>query len=191
MSTLDNPNDYIDPAKVSPWPTAARYGLIGGLILIVYSLLGILTGFSSPASGLGAVFANFLITLAIFIGAVVLGIRAHRDQELGGFISFGRAFLVGFAVAIIMAVLNAAFSYLYMAVIDPGYLEQLMEDMTVMYERLGLSEDQIEEAMAQVEQRMDPGKNLVTTIITLAVSGAVVSLICALIMKKAPPSPAA
>ena len=51
MSILNKPGETIDPSTVSPWPTILRYGLIGGLVLVVYALLGNLLGFTKPSAG--------------------------------------------------------------------------------------------------------------------------------------------
>jgi hypothetical protein len=187
MSTLDNPNQpTIDASTVSPLPGAVRNGLLGGLILIVYGLFAIFTDLASPAKGFGAIALNLLISVVLYVGIVVYGVRYHRDQELGGFITFGRAFITGLIVVVVAGILGAVFNYVYMSFIDPDYMARMMEDMGVMYERLGMTEEQIEEAMAQVEGSMSPARTILTAILSSAIIGGIVSLIVAAVMKREP-----
>ena len=187
MSTLDNPNERVAESSVSFWPSAVRIGIVGGLIMIIYGLVGIFTGLASPAKGLGALMLNFLIVIVLYVGITVYGVRTHRNEELGGYISFGRAFLTGLVVIVIAGIISAIFTYVYMAFIDPDYMAKMVDDMRVMYERLGMDEDQIDQAMSQLEGRMSPSSNLTSSLIFSGVIGAIVSLIVGAIMKRNPP----
>ena len=182
--TLDDPNQVQPDESASLKATVLRYGLIGGLVLIIYGLIGFLTGLSSPGN-LSNIFINLVLALVITVGLVVLAIRHHRDQGLGGHITFGRAFLVGFLTIIIAGVISLAFNYLYLSFVEPDYLANMANDMQAMYERMGLSEEQIEEAMKRVED-MTPASMIVQGLISQSVMGAIVGAIVAAIMKRKP-----
>lgn len=181
-STLDNPG--IDPQTASMNATITRYGLIGGLVFIVYALIGILTGISSPGAGFGMLGLNLVISLVLYVGLMVVAVRFHRDKELGGFIAFGRAFAVAFLVALIAGLLSQLFSFVYMNYIDPEYLKSITEDMEGMYERLGMNEEQIEAAMEQLSKSMTPSRMLIQGLIYQVVMGGIVAAIVAAVMKK-------
>lgn len=188
MSTLDG--NYVDPATVSPQPTIVRFGLIGALILIIYSLLGNIIGFTSPSNGIFSAMINGLVVFVFYIVLMVLAVRKHRDQDLGGHIPFGRAFVVAFLASMIVGVLGTAFNMLYMSVIDPSMGPTIIEETREMYEGMGMNEEQIENAMTQVER----GFTVTGQLMGLgfgAVMGAVISLIIAAVMKKNPPETAA
>ena len=56
MDTLDDPRKAVDESAVPFFPTALRYGIIGGLASIVFAMVLNLTGLSIPKSmmtGLG------------------------------------------------------------------------------------------------------------------------------------------
>ncbi|MEM1121688.1 MAG: DUF4199 domain-containing protein, partial [Bacteroidota bacterium] len=90
MAILDENTDIIDQSEVSFMPTALRYGLIGGGIITVLTLLsGVLGLNTSTAGGI----ASFVLSLGIYIWIVYAAIKHHRDEELGGFITMGRAFI--------------------------------------------------------------------------------------------------
>ncbi len=164
--------------------TVIRYGLIGGLLFIIVALIGNLTGLSSPSSMTSVIF-NMLIGLVLFVGLMVVAIRYHRDKELGGYITFGRAFLVGLLVTLIAGTVSNLFNYFYITVIDPEYMANMVRDMQGMYEGFGMSEEQIEQAMARV-QNMTPGRIMLQGLIGQIVMGSIVAAIVGAIMKRKP-----
>ena len=176
-----------DPGSVPFINTAVRYGVIGGLIFIIYGMIANFTGFNRPSAGIGAMVLNFLIFIGLYVGIQVAAIKKHRDEELGGAIQFGRAFMVGIVVAVIAGIISAVFNYFYMTVIDPDMLSTMVEEMEVMYERMGMSESQIEAAMEQIRTGFEPTKMFVQGIIMSVIMGGIVALIVAAIMKKNPP----
>ncbi|MCI4647393.1 DUF4199 domain-containing protein [Phaeodactylibacter sp.] len=152
MSTLDNPNETIDPKEVSPWPTVLRFGLIGGLSLILYSLLSIITGYLSPSSGVSGVIINFLLTIVIVGIFTIVGVLGYRNNDLSGKINFRRAYLVGGCIIFIMNMIAVIFSVIYMNYIDPSYADQMINESIAMYEKMGLNEKQIEQAIVNLEE---------------------------------------
>jgi len=184
MSTLDNPNAPVNPSSIGP--TILRYGLIGALVFIVYALIGNLTGMTSPGAGFGMMALNLLISLVLFVGVIVIAVRNFRDSENNGFISFKNAFLIGLGVVVIIGILNGLFTYLYATVIEPDYLETVLGETERMYERFNMSEDQIEELMAQMRDTMTPGRLLIQSLIGSVIMGAIVSAIVGAIMKRNP-----
>ena len=184
MSTLDNPNVSNDSASV--WPTIIRYGLIGGLIFIIYSLIGNLTGITSPGAGFGMLAINLVISLGIYVGIMVVAIRSFRDGENDGFISFGKAFGIGLGAAIIAGMMSSAFTYIYVTAIDPSYFDTMIEETAKLYERLGMSEEQIEQAMAQARKSFTPMGMVRQALIGNVIMGAIVAAIVGAIMKQNP-----
>lgn len=182
-NVLDTP-PTADPSGVSFWPTAIRFGVIGGLITIIFGLIGNLTGLSNPSSGMAMTVIFGIISIVIYIGVLVYAIRRHRDGELGGYITFGRAFIVGFVVAVIMSVIGQLFNYVYLNFIDPDMLANSIEGIREMYENMGMDEGTIDEAMVRVEQQMDKQKTLLGSLPVTLIVNAVVAAIVGLIMKK-------
>ena len=164
--------------------TVLRYGLIGGLVFIVWALIGILTGISSPGGGFAMIGLNMVINLVLYVGLMVVAIRFHRDKELGGYISFGRAFGVAFLTALIAGLLSVVFSFIYMNYIDPEYLNSTVKEMEGMYERLGMNEEQIEAAMEQAAKSLTPSRMLTQGLIGQVIMSGIVGAIVAAIMKK-------
>jgi len=67
MSTIDSP--FNDTPNVSNTQVALRFGVITTVILIVYGLIGYVTGMTDPSKMSPAVsWINSLITYAVMIG---------------------------------------------------------------------------------------------------------------------------
>ncbi len=189
MTSLDEPVNYIDPNEVSPQNTIVRFGLIGGLGLVIYGLIGILTGFSNPAAGFISIIINSLIVVVLYVGLLVFAVKKHRDQELGGFIKFGRAFMVAFLVGLVTALISTIFNYAYLNFVDPDYLNTIAEGTVEMYEGFGLTEEEIEPLVEKIKE----GGSLTSQLTNLALGtgvGAVLCLIIAAVMKKEQPQTA-
>lgn len=185
MTTLDNQNSVIDENSVPFIPTAVRFGLIGGLIFIVYSLIANLTGLSIPNS-LGKVFFGLALVLAISIAFVVYVIRHHREKDLGGYISFKRAFLLSFVTMLIASIISGVFSMIYVAFIDPSFLDAVIDGTEEMMTNLGAPAETIETQMAEMREKMTVVGMLKQGLMNGIIGGAVISLIVAAIMKKKP-----
>lgn len=154
MTTLDTPNTSVDPRDVPYLPTAVRYGLIGGLIGIVFSMIGNLTGLTEPdgSGGFNVISTLFgLVGFVIFIATGIMAIRFHRDQELGGFATFGRAFMTSFVALFVYGAILGIFSFVYTNFIDPGLLDRILQKTLEGMENQGASAQQIEATMQWLE----------------------------------------
>ncbi|MCB0545953.1 MAG: DUF4199 domain-containing protein [Phaeodactylibacter sp.] len=193
MSTLDNPNDYIDPKTVSPWPTAGRIGLLAALILVVLGLVIHLAGIVDYTQQGGA--SNWIVNIlnwGVTIGAIFMAVRQHRDEELGGFISFGRSFNVGFIVSLAIAVVSIVWGYIFFSFVEPGLIEEIMEaSREQMIDQQGLSEEQAEQGLKMMGWMFTPAMMSVMGGIFSLIAGVVFSLIVGAIMKKENPASAA
>ncbi len=186
MADLDDNQNYVDPSTVSFWPTAIRYGLIGGLISAVYGLIGNMTGLTTPGGGIGKMVLMGLVGIAITIGVMVYAIKKHRDEDLGGHIPWVRAFLVGLVATVLMSFISTVFNYVYINFIDPSFLDTMMEGMEEMMSGLGLPEEALEKTMEDTRKSFEPGTMFTKGLLTAAGVGAVISAIVAAVMKKSP-----
>jgi len=187
MTTLDEKQTYnINPASVSPWPTAIRYGVIGGLIFCVYTLVGNLTGMTTGKLGATVSILSSLLVVAIGIGIIVVSVKHHRDKELGGYITLGRVVLVGTVVVFLTVLISNIFNYIYMNFIDPNYV---MDTLVAFEEMMSdwIPEDQMDETLAGMKESMEPAKMFTTGLLFPTLLGAFVSAIIGLIMKVEPP----
>ena len=186
MAVLDDNQNYVDPSTVSFWPTAIRYGLIGGLISAVYGLVGNMTGLTMPGGSILSMVLMGLVGIGITIGVMVFAIKRHRDDDLGGYITWGRAFVVGLVASVLMSLISTIFNYVYVTFIDPSFLDTMMEGMEEMMSGLGLQDEALEEALEETRKGFEPANMFTKGLLSAAGVGAVISAIVAAIMKKSP-----
>ena len=188
MATLDGDYNSIDPSNVSMWPTALRYGGIAAAILIILGLVMHLSGMVDYAAaaagetGAASIIQN-IITYAVWIGSVVMAIKFHRDQELGGYISFGRAFGEGFATSLIMGLITAVWTYIFFSFIAGDALEMMMEGALE-----SMSDSEADAAGGILSTMMSPGVMAGMAFGGTIVLGAIISLIAGAVMKKENPN---
>jgi hypothetical protein len=176
---LDNPNNFVNENEVSFMPVVQKYTLIMAATSIIMTLIMSIMGMSNLIlmSLLG------LLVLVAMIVIPVLGVREHRNNQLGGLISFGRAFLVCMLILGLSILVSTIFNYVYMNFINPSYIDTMKEGITEMMEKYNLPEAQLEESLKPFEEMKTPIGNLKSMAKSLAMS-AVIALIIAAIMKR-------
>ncbi|MEP7170611.1 MAG: DUF4199 domain-containing protein, partial [Bacteroidota bacterium] len=109
-----------------------KYGLITAVIGILISMITFLLGLDKTDTG---EYINYL-NIIVMIIAIVLAVKEKRDQELGGFIEFGKAFGVAAMTILIASAITSVYTYFYMALINPGYRDyQLQKSLAKMEEK--------------------------------------------------------
>lgn len=188
MSTLDNnlSDSTFDESTVPFLPTAMRIGLIGGLVAVVFGLISHMTGLSVPNSIMKSL-GTMVLSMGIYAVIGGIAIRKHRMEDLNGFISFGRAFKVSLIAMVIAGVMGTLFNVLYMTVIDPGFIDTMVDGMEEMFASMGLEGDIAEQELDKVRERFAPMTQLTNGLLFGTLAGVVLSLIIAAIMKKNPP----
>ena len=181
MDNLEN-NTVIHESEVSFFPTALRWGLIAAAIFIIYALISNLLGFAASQAILSS-----LISTAITIVIAYLAIKSHR-QELGGFITFGRGFLVAFVALVISGLIASIFNFVYMNYIDPGAMDEALKMSQEMMSGFGMSEDQIEMAMEDARASMESPLSIISGLVFISVISAIFSAIVAAVMKNVRPT---
>jgi|GEM_PF-73409 len=157
------------------------YGLLTAVISIVFSVLTYLfdVSYSSPI---------MYFSFAILLAGMIYGTLTYRNNYLGGYISFGKAFTSGFLIVLIAALVSSIYSYIFLVFIDPTYLDKIIEQAmanaeTKMVEQ-GLSEEQMEPGLAMTRKFMSPVIMNVMAIISSALVGGILALIAAAFIKK-------
>ena len=184
MATLDYNTDYPDPSDVPMMPTALRYGLIGGLVMIVY---GIVMNLIGMGAGTGNDMLNGILSLVVFAGVIYFALQKHRDEDLGGYMSYGRGLGLGTLTCLFMGILGGIFTYVYMAFIDPSIIDQILERTREQYENMGMDEEQIEMSLSMVESMTNPIMMTFWSVVGYVIMGFIASLIISAIVKKNPP----
>lgn len=178
MEEMENYNDAPE-IKVSAFNTALYYGLIGGVILSIWSVIAYMSNLQESAGWL-----NTIISILIFIAVIMIATKAHRDKKLGGVMSFGKGFSVGFLTVLIMAAIGAIFTIVYLQLIDPGVLEEAERQMEQQMAQRDMSREEMDQALKVGRMFIQPGAIALMGFVFNLILGAVVSLISAAIYQR-------
>lgn len=128
------------------------------------------------------------LSFVILLAGMIYGTIQHRDKDMGGYISFGKAFLSAYLIVLVSAIFTALYSYIFFTFIDPAYLqkiiEQALEKAQTDMAAKGLAEDQMEPALNITRKMMSPVLLTVFSFLGSALFGAILALITGAIIKK-------
>ncbi len=123
-------------------------------------------------------------SVIIMIGGIVLATRTYRDQEQGGYISYGRALGTGTLTVLFASVITAFFTLALFTVIDPGLMDRMMTMREMAMYESGLSDDQIDMAMNMAERFASPAILSLSGFAGSVFIGFIFSLITSIFLKK-------
>lgn len=160
---------------------AANYGLIMGLIGLVFGVIQYAAGDYNLGSSGGArqyVYSgiNFLIGLVI----LVLAMNKLKAKN-NGYLPFGKGFRLGFSIYIFSAIVGIIWLMIYIYALEPGYQEEILDNTAEqMYEaNPNMSETEYDTAMMWTERMTGPLAMVIFSIIGAAIIGGIISAIVA------------
>jgi hypothetical protein len=170
--------------------TIIKYGLISGAIAAVGILLVTLVlkayGFEKVGFEKSAYFGYTLIILAMAV--IFFGIKAFRDNENDGSITFTKGLLIGLGIAAISCV---CYSLMWLVVyynFIPNFMEDYAAYSTNQLKGSGASEAELAKNAAQLQDFKDLYKTpfgvFAITLIEPLPIGILGALVCAFILKK-------
>lgn len=182
--------DPIAESTVNPKKLAFINGLIWAVINVAIFLITYYVKPNWIGSGFYQAFQLLLgVGLAIYF---TLDIR----NKVGGYWSFKEALRAIFLMFIMQALIVYAFTIIFGKIIEPDYAVKMKDimvsNMTTMMEKIGSSQEEIDEAIAKNEETFDNSINPGPKELFIGVAGVIVmyfigALIFAAIFKKDPP----
>ena len=164
---------------VTTTPVALRYGMLTGLVSILFSFgLSIMHQESSPAR---------YISFAILIGGIVFAMNTFKQQNQG-FMSYGQGLGIGTVLSAVVGLMSGIFTYVYMTFIDTEIMGRITEKMrTDMEARGGMTDEQIDQAIAMSGKFMHGPFMLVFALLGSILIGVLLSLVISAFIKNAQP----
>lgn len=171
--------------------TVLTFGVISGLIVVglwhaTRSLWMGENGEMDMSKGELFGYINMIVALSM----IFFGIRQFRERHLGGKISFGKAFKVGFLISLIASAIYVIGWMIYYNTSDIAqtFPAQFMEHWKEQLTASGMTADQINAKMAEYDKNWELYKNPVImagmTLMEILPVGLIITLISALILKK-------
>lgn len=170
---------------------ALIYGTIAGVIVISVMTAGI--AMSGGEGGASSQAFGYLIML-IALSLIFIGIKRHRDQNLGGVIKFGPAFGLGLAIAAVAGVFYVAGWEVYLASTDYAFINEYTEGLIEKKRAEGVTGEELQKIVenmeAMVKNYANPLYRLPITFSEIFPVGLVIALISALILRNSKAFPA-
>ena len=164
-----------------------KYGLIGGILVSVFMSINMFNmDFESADMDMAEVIGYAGIFIALT--SIFFGIKKVRDDQYNGSISFGKAFKVGFLIALIASTLYVVTWMVLSEVYFQDFGELYYNAEVDKIKNSGLSDTQIEEQIKGMQSFMEMYKNPIIkffmTYIEILPPGILLSLIFAAVLKK-------
>lgn len=178
----------MNPSDVKPTKIAFQCALAYSVYYILLTYIMYFLGFdvNSDMSG-GMKALVWVLSYVPFLSAILYAQKYHRDQQLEGYITFGRAFSTGFRVALLSGLIIGVFMMLYYKVLNtPAFDAVMSKTESTLLDNPKLNDSQRETALNMTRKWFGP-MVLVGTIIGMAIFGSVFSLIGAAVFKKEAP----
>jgi len=166
--------------KSSLWKNALNWGVIMGIVLIIYSLLMFFLDLSLE-QWVGWVSYVFMI------GILILATINYRDKAMGGVLSYGQALGFGVVVILFASIINAIYFYVFVEYIDPEFINKMLAMGEEKMIEQGIPEEQIELGIEMQKKFMKPIVMSLISIPTTVFMGLIFSLITSIFLKKTQP----
>ncbi len=164
------------------------YGLIAGLISMLFMIIGTVLWKTNNHSNQSMIigFAGMFIAF-IF---VFVGIKNFRDNQNGGTISFGKAFTIGFFIALIASCIYTLVWLIEFHFFMPDFMEKFAAFEIEKIKSSGLNTTEMQTKITEMETMKENYKNpiirIAYTLMEILPIGIIVALLSALILKRKP-----
>jgi hypothetical protein len=155
-----------------------------GNALLVFALYFL--GFHNEASKIGtAQNIQMVAGLAIAITFIVVGTKERRaGVPAAENFGYGSALGAGVMICLFAALFGTIFTYVYAAIINPDFIEVMMQAQTEKLESQGLSGDKIEQINAMTRAMMKPPIQAAFGFVFGVLFGTLISLVTAAFLKR-------
>jgi len=155
------------------------FGAPAGLFIILSMIIGIEFGQSQEWLG-------YLIMFIVF-STIYVATKKHRDQALGGVISFTSAFLIGLGISAVAGTVYVMVWEYYSSLSNHQFIDNYTTSMIESIRTSGKGPDEIARAIAEIETMGERYRNpifrLPMTFLEVFPPGALVSLGSALALR--------
>lgn len=180
---MENPENTTP--KKGMFQPALNFGFLISVAVIVLILIFYLAGDANSqiASWIG---------FAFLLGGVGYGIYNYRENNLGGFISHGRAIGFGTLTGLMAGLITGAFVYALYSFIAPELLNELRNEAIAQAETAAMqsnpdvSNDELDMIVNMTTRFVNPAFLLIGTIFRYTLFGLLTGIIAGLFLKKAP-----
>lgn len=157
-----------------------KWGLIGGIGVAIFGLCLFILNVSHDSK------LNYL-GFGILIATILAATYEFRDKEKAGFAKFGELFTIGMLTAAFYALFAAIWGIVDLQFIETDKISTILKETELKLEEQGYDEDVIKQSMAMTKKMMEPTYFFFMGLISALVSGALISVLSGLILRKDAP----
>jgi len=155
------------------------YGLISGLVVITGIITTILMSYSE-------VWLGYLIML-VALSSILIGVKQHRDQALGGVIKFRTALFLGLGIAVVAGLTYIAVWEIYLAATGYTFMDQYVAQTLEAKRAAGVTGAAYQKVAAEMEtlrqQYANPLFRLPMTFIEVFPVGLLIAVVSAALLR--------
>jgi len=175
-------NDLSDKEKlVEKKKLKARYvlnqGTLMGLALAIAYYIGHLAGMMDS-------FFHNVVVWGVYIGFIHVSILRYRDRLQDGLLSYGQGVWIGTRMGILAGIIMGAYLFLYMKVINPAYLDEMLIQMQEASLQMGMNEEDVAQMESFYALTTNPFTMIVSGMFSTGVGSFILSLIISLFLRR-------
>ncbi|MBO6577223.1 MAG: DUF4199 domain-containing protein [Rhodothermales bacterium] len=163
---------------------ALIYGSFSGVIIIGSAMLSASLAGDTHLAGLE--WLGYLV-MTVALSMVYMGVKRYRDNELGGVIRFGTAFLMGLGITAIASVIYVLLWEIYLVLTDYAFIEQYTTSIIAGLEADGVVGAALEAEVRNMEEMKatyaDPLYRIPITFLEIFPVGLLVTIISAVLLR--------
>lgn len=178
-----------DIKSASPWPTGTKWGIIGGLtVVLVTYLAGMNVDWTDMESVEGSKNSPIqYFSYIVMITLVVLAQLEHRKKELGGYMSYARGIGMATIVGLIAGICMAMYMYVFFGILHPEFQQMIMDTaISKMDENVGPEEEAM--AIKMINLTTGPGAMATFTLLGNVFIGLISGIIVSFFTQKVNPA---
>ncbi len=165
--------------KTTPYQTAMKYGLYYALATIIVDI-----SFFIFNIGISMNWLNGTLKFIIAVLFIYLGIKARRDEDLNGYISYSQALGFGAIMSLFSALILSVFAFINMKYIDPEGMDRVIKELKEQMIINNKSEEEIEMSIGMIQKMKSPAMAVPMAFIGSFLWGFILSLIIAIFARK-------
>lgn len=170
------------------------FGVVTGLVIFGVFFLGAQLAMSEGVAGKISGALGYLLML-VTLSVIFVGIKRHRDQELGGVIRFGQALRVGLGITLVAGAVYVACWEVYLNATGFTFIDEYARSTIEGKASAGASEEELDAITASMETMKklyaNPLSRLPIVFLEVFPFGLLISLVSAAILRNPRVLPAA
>jgi len=174
------------PKKISQraWTAGLLIAGIGILVNLVFYVTGWdIEMISNPELS----WANRILLIGITYYFIQAGLKSHRDEDLGGYVSVGQGVSLGTLAGLFSGLLSAVWFFFFSTFVATDMIDKIKDVSLQQMEAQGQSAEQAEQAMEMMSIFISPTFIAIMVVISSVFFGLLCGLVAGLVLKKEKP----